>query len=377
MPLHATHLMNAFLLAIVLILLLRAVAWPLGLIDKPDSRKQHHGGVPVVGGIAMFLALLLTACLVDGLLETRWPLLAGLAILVGLGVMDDRFNLRAPLRLAVQITAALIIVAPGSHLITDLGDVIGFGLGASPGGERALELGIFAMPFTLIFMVGVINALNMIDGLDGLAGGVAASAFFWLAVAGAFSDAGSATLPLLLLCVTAGFLLFNLRHPWQARARVFMGDAGSTMLGASIAFLTIDAATGPARLAPLPAWLWLCALPAIDTLSLIVRRLMVGQSPMASDRRHLHHLLLEAGLSARAATTTIVMVSFLLGGIGMLGVWLGMSTHVMVLGLVLVVGLHVFFVGHHEHRVARRNAGAATPAADPVMSSQPVRKRLS
>jgi UDP-GlcNAc:undecaprenyl-phosphate GlcNAc-1-phosphate transferase len=377
MPLHATHLMNAFLLAVVLILLLRGVAWPLGLIDKPDSRKLHHGGVPVVGGIAMFLALSLTACLVDGLLETCWPLLAGLAILVGLGVVDDRFNLRAPPRLAVQITAALVIVAPGGHLITDLGDVVGFGLGASAGGERALELGIFAMPFTLIFMVGLINALNMIDGLDGLAGGVAASAFFWLAVAGAFSDAGSATLPLLLLCVTAGFLLFNLRHPWQARARVFMGDAGSTMLGASIAFLTIDAATGPARLAPLPAWLWLCALPAIDTLSLIVRRLMVGQSPMASDRRHLHHLLLEAGLSARAATTTIVMVTFLLGGIGMLGVWLGISTHVMVLGLVLVVGLHVFFVGHHEHRVARRNAGAATPAADPVMSSQPVRKRLS
>ena len=377
MPLHATHLMNAFLLAIVLILMLKQFSMPLGLIDRPDSRKLHHGSVPVIGGIAMFLAFLLTACLVDGLLETYWPLLTGLAILVGLGVIDDRHNLRAPLRLAVQIAAAIVIVAPGSHLITDLGDVVGFGAVAHQGGEGTLELGIFAMPFTLIFIVGLINALNMIDGLDGLAGGVAASAFFWLAVAGYLSNSGSIALPLLLLCVTAGFLMFNLRHPWQARARVFMGDAGSTMLGASIAFLTIDAATGPTRLVPLPAWLWLCALPAIDTLSLIVRRLMIGQSPMASDRRHLHHLLLEAGLSVRAATTTILMVSFLLGGIGVLGAWLGVPTHVMVLGLVLVAGLHVFFVGHQEHRAARRGSGAVTPSADPVISPPPVRKRLS
>lgn len=401
MPLHVTHLMNAFLLAVVLLLLLEKAAWSVGLIDRPSGHKVHEGGVPVIGGIAMFVAFALTVFLVDGLTAAPWPLIGGLAILVVLGVIDDRHGLRAPLRLAVQIVAAVVIVVPGSHLIADLGDVIGSGaitsgtmasgalageVGAAKsaaatllaaGGAGLLELGPFAMPFTLVFVIGLINAFNMMDGLDGLAGGVAASAFFWLAVAAGLTDGNGAVLPLLLLCVTLGFLVFNLRHPWQARARVFMGDAGSTMLGAGVAFFIVAAATGPTRLAPLPAWLWLCALPAIDTLSLIVRRLMVGQSPMASDRRHLHHILLQAGLSPCAVTAAIVMASFVLGGLGVAGARLGVPDNVMVLGLVLIVGGHVWFVGHFERRATEHRDGSTPAAVGTVIPARPVRKRLS
>jgi UDP-GlcNAc:undecaprenyl-phosphate GlcNAc-1-phosphate transferase len=367
MPLHVTHFMNAFLLAVVLILVLEKAAWSVGLVDRPNSRKLHDGGVPVIGGLAIFCAFVLTVLLISGA-AAPWPLLVGLAVLVGLGVVDDLIDLRAPFRLTVQVGAALLILLPGGHLIEDLGNLLGNG---------HWELGIFALPFTLIFVVGLINAFNMLDGLDGLAGGVAASAFFWLAVGAALAGRGEQVLLLVLLFSTLGFLVFNLRHPWQARARVFMGDAGSTMLGAGIAVFILAAATGPGRLASLPAWLFLCALPAIDTLSLIARRLLAGQSPMVSDRRHLHHLILKAGLSERSTAAVLVLSSFALGGIGVGGALLGVPDGVMVLGLVALVGLHSWFVRHDWRVVRREGVTAAEPPLPALPQTRPVRKRIS
>jgi UDP-GlcNAc:undecaprenyl-phosphate GlcNAc-1-phosphate transferase len=364
MPLHATHFMNAFLLAVVLILVLEKAALSVGLVDHPNARKLHDRGVPLIGGLAIFAAFALTVLLI-GRPEVHWSLLFGLAILVGLGVLDDFVDLRAPVRLAVQVGAALLIVLPQGYLIEDLGNLFG-------GGEW--ELGVFALPLTLVFVVGLINAFNMLDGLDGLAGGVAASAFFWLAV-GAGLAGRAEVLPLIFLFATLGFLVFNLRHPWQARARVFMGDAGSTMLGAVIAVFIIAAATGPGRLAPLPAWLFLCALPAIDTLSLIVRRLVAGQSPMASDRRHLHHLILNAGFSERSTATLMVLASFVIGGIGVLGAFFGAPDGVMVFGLVLLVALHCWIV-RNDWRIARPESGAG-PSLPALPQPRPVRKRVS
>jgi len=365
MPLHATHFINAFLLAVVLILVLEKAAPSIGLVDHPNARKLHDGGVPLIGGLAIFTAFALTVLLI-GQPEAHWSLLLGLAILVGLGVLDDFVDLRAPVRLAVQVGAALFIVLPEGHLIEDLGNLFGNG---------DWELGVFALPFTLVFVVGLINAFNMLDGLDGLAGGVAASAFFWLAIGAALAGRAD-VLPLVLLFSTLGFLVFNMRHPWQARARVFMGDAGSTMLGAVIAVFIVSAATGPGRLAPLPAWLFLCALPAIDTLSLIARRLIAGQSPMASDRRHLHHLILKAGLSERSTATLMVLASFAIGGVGVLGAVFGVPDGVMVLGLLLLVALHCWVV-RHDWRIARGGSGAAEPSLPALSQPRPVRKRVS
>src|SRR6202011_6049728 len=213
--------------------------------------------------------------------------LIGASMLVLIGLIDDMLALGPWTKLAGQIAAAVMMTLPGNHLI-GTSTLLGAAVADLPQMEVAL---------TILFVVGVINAFNMIDGLDGVAGGAAATALLSLAIVAWFTGmTGPLVHLLLLLSAVLGFLVFNLRHPWRGRASVFMGDAGSMMLGGAIAFYAIDLAVGPGRAAPLPALLWFFALPVFDTLILIVRRLAVGSNPLRGDRRHLHHSLLNAGV---------------------------------------------------------------------------------
>ncbi|WP_207482571.1 MraY family glycosyltransferase [Arenibaculum pallidiluteum] len=355
MTLHATHLLNAFLLAVVLIIALGKLAEPAGLVDRPNARKLHEGCIPVVGGVAMFAAFMVTVLLVEWPQRAPWGLVSGLFILVAIGIVDDIRDLRPRVRLAVQAVAAAVMVVPDWHVVRELAEL----------GAGRIDLGVLALPFTLFLIVGAINAYNMLDGLDGLAGGAAAAAFFWLAVvAGAERHGGQATV-LVLLAATLGFLVFNLPHPWRLRASVFMGDAGSTMLGASIAFFIVVLASAPAPTAPLPGLLWICALPAIDTLSLILRRIHGGRSPFAADRRHLHHLLLDLGFSARRAAGLIVLASFVLGGVGVAGILAGVPDPVMLAGLAVPLAAHIRFVRRAENRLRKgRPAGGGAVLQD-------------
>lgn len=335
MALHAANLLNAFLLAVVLVIALAKLAEPAGLVDRPSARKTHEGRVPVIGGIAMFGAFATAMLMLGWPPQAPWELLCGLLILTAIGMIDDIHDLRAEYRLLAHTMAASVMIVPGWHVITDLATL--------PGGP-SLTLGMLGLPFTLIFIVGTINAYNMLDGLDGLAGGTAATAFLWLAVASGLAGNGHHVVVLLLLSATLGFLIFNAPLPWRGRALVFMGDAGSTMLGAGVSFFIAVLASAPDPIASLPALLWICALPAIDTLSLIVRRLHAGRSPFAADRRHLHHLLLQSGLSPRRVTCAMVAASFALGGVGIAGALIGVPDPVMLAGLALPVAAHTWIV---------------------------------
>ena len=182
------------------------------------------------------------------------------------------------------------------------------------------------MPFTLFSVVGVINAFNMIDGLDGLAGGLALIAAGWLAVlclTGPAPNPTAAYLLLTLVMVLAGFLAWNLRHPWRRKAKVFMGDAGSTLLGFALGWFMIDLSQGDeqAVMAPITA-LWIMALPLMDTITVMIRRLRAGQSPFAGDRQHLHHLLLATGRTDARVTAILLGCGLMTGGIGAAAWWL-------------------------------------------------------
>ena len=335
----ATHLVNAFLLTVVLVIALERVALPAGLIDLPDARKRHGRAVPVVGGLAMFAAFVGAAMLSGWLSSVPWGFLVGQVVLVGIGVIDDIRGIRPLVRLAGQIAAAALMIVPGPHVISVLAVL--------PGGVVA-ELGPLGVPFTVLFVVGMINAFNMLDGLDGLAGGAAAGCFFWLALVAGLATRDEMVILLSLLFATFGFLVFNLRHPWRRQASVFMGDAGSTMLGASVSFFIVSLAASPSRAASLPMLLWACALPTMDTLSLIARRLIAKQSPFRGDRRHLHYLLIDAGVPPAWATALIVALCFVLGGIGVAGHWLDVPDIVMVVGLLFLMAGHTWFVASQE-----------------------------
>lgn len=204
-----------------------ALAW--GWVDLPSTRKHHPHPVPVIGGVAMYTAFCASLWWMPDRHEGCAALMASMLALVLIGAYDDQRHIRPSVRLALQTTIVLAAALTGGPWVTDLGDLLGWGPIALTG---------LALPFTLFGVVGVINAFNMIDGLDGLdglAGGLALIAAGWLAVlclTGPAPNPTDADLLLTLVMVLAGFLVWNLRHPWRKKAKVFMGDTGSTLLEA-------------------------------------------------------------------------------------------------------------------------------------------------
>lgn len=330
----AVNCINGFLLSVVLILVMEKIAIRIGLVDIPTSRKNHEGHIPMVG-IAVFLAFAVSAVLLRERPSGFTSFMIGLAILVALGLLDDRVNLRASVKFIAQIACVALMVLPSKTLIWHVGVLLG--------GDYLL-LQQWAAPVTIIAIVGLINAYNMIDGVDGLAGSLSLVALLWFAAAASLIGLQDQLLLALLVafCVI-GFLVFNLRHRWRTRASVFLGDGGSMMLGAVLAFLAIGLSQHDGvRLSPVAA-LWICAVPIIDTLSLAVRRLAAGRSPFSSDRQHLHHLMLDAGLTVSQVVASLSLVSAFLGGIGVIGWYLGVPDGVMLLGFSVPVGAHIWF----------------------------------
>jgi UDP-GlcNAc:undecaprenyl-phosphate GlcNAc-1-phosphate transferase len=336
MALYTTHFLNAFLLAVVFILLLERVAPRFGLIDVPDARKAHGRSVPLVGGLAIFGGFIVSSLLVPLEYQPPWPLVVGLALLVGVGTLDDLYDLSPVTRLCVQVAAASVMVVPDWLVTTNLGHLFG---------PSEFALGMFALPFTLFFITGLVNAFNMLDGLDGLTGGTAVCSFAGLGLAAAMRQEPDLLLCLMLLIsATLGFLIFNFRHPWCRQARVFMGDAGSLMLGGAVAFFALKVATHETNPLALGTLLWLFAVPLLDTLSLIVRRVLAGRSPFRGDRQHLHHLLLDCGLTPRQATCAMLAASIGLGLFGLLGLHFEWPDALMTWGLVVPAVAHTSFV---------------------------------
>lgn len=287
----------ALMMATALVPLLAAKAGRLGLLDLPDARKIHRRSIPRVGGIAIAAGTLLSVILWFPLRpEVLGYVLGGLTIAI-FGVADDRYNLDYRVKFFGQIGAALTFVLVGGVHLSRMPFVFD--------GVLPSELGL---PLTIVALVGVTNAVNLSDGMDGLAGGtslLASGALGYMAYLG--GDLVTALVALSLMGATLGFLRYN-THP----AQVFMGDAGSQFLGFSVAALgLILVERSNTAISPLVPVLVLC-LPILDTLYVMVRRILEGRSPFSPDRRHLHHRLLDAGLSQQGAVVLIYSAQIIL-----------------------------------------------------------------
>jgi UDP-GlcNAc:undecaprenyl-phosphate GlcNAc-1-phosphate transferase len=303
----------AMVVGLVVTPIVRALAQRLELLDQPGGRKVHQFPVPRLGGIAMVVAFGIAIGLatiarpdlgaVGGLRPNRAPaILAGVSLILVIGVIDDVRGMRALHKLVFQVAAALVA----------------FGLGLSvdrltlPGGT--VELGILALPVTIAWIVGVMNAVNLIDGLDGLAAAVV------LTVLGAFgllaaADGVDPTLPIIAATAGAavGFLAYNL-HP----ASIIMGDTGSMFLGFVVAAIGI--ALTQDGVFPQPPWVPIVALgvPIADTAWAVIRRTARGEPFFVADRGHIHHQLLRRGLSQRDAMLILTAVSAALAVVAVL-----------------------------------------------------------
>ncbi len=292
------------------------VAARAGAVDQPAARKVHVRPIPRLGGLAIFGSVVLCLGAAIGLSPELWGASPWPSVIVGslivylLGFTDDVNPLGARLKLAVQILAAMIAVQGGIRL----DDVL------LPSGER-LNLGIFGVPLTVFWIVGVTNAFNLIDGLDGLAGGLALIASFTLFFLGRGGDAGMALVAVILAGALTGFLRYNF-HP----ARIFMGDSGSLFVGFLIACMSVRASIAASPLGFVAPFLAV-AVPVLDTLTTMARRYISSVASQRGrrlraalgvgvvfepDRGHIHHRLLDSGLTQRQAVTVLYLLGLVL-----------------------------------------------------------------
>jgi UDP-GlcNAc:undecaprenyl-phosphate GlcNAc-1-phosphate transferase len=332
----------AFFATTGLILSFRPIAKTLGLVDVPDERKIHDGEIPLVGGIAIFAAVVCAHAVSQWIYPGNWGVdrytsfYVGAGLLVMVGIVDDFRELSPSTRLVSEIVAALIIIFGADVVVQD------FGTMALDGGTFAL--GRAAVPFTVFAIVGVINAVNMSDGLDGLAGMLSLVSILGFIVATIFLGDGKDLV--ILWCFAASivaFLLFNVTVPGKRRALIFLGDAGSMFLGLALAWFAIRLSQGEEAAISPAAALWFLTLPIFDAVCMASRRILRKRPPFSADKEHLHHVFLMAGFTV--TETVLIMAGLAALGVivGLAGSYYGVSDLILS-GSFLVLGLLYFWV---------------------------------
>jgi len=297
--------------AVVVALVLSLAATPgvkwfanyVGAIDVPkDSRRVHKSPIPRLGGLAIFIAFLLGVVLFADITRQIRGVLIGAVIVVIVGVIDDIMPLRAYIKLIIQIVAALVAVYHG--VIIDM-----FSNPLTFITIDYVSLGYFSIPVTVIWIVAITNSFNLIDGLDGLAVGVSAiSSIVMLVISLMASDPNIAIIMAALAGACLGFMPYNFNP-----AKIFMGDTGALLLGYVLATVSILGLFKFYAVVSFAAPFLILALPLLDTAFAFIRRLVKGQNPMAPDRGHFHHRLLDMGLTQKQAVAILYAISGLLG----------------------------------------------------------------
>lgn len=318
-----------------LILALKKFADDLGMLDHPDARKRHIRPTPTVGGVAMFVAVLLAVQFGSPLSEQKIILLVCSAAMVVLGVFDDKHNLPVYLRLMTQVTLALIVIVGGHGTVTYIGSVFGI----------PLNLGFLAIPLSLIAFVGGINSMNMIDGADGMAGSMAFITILGVVILRTVAPSDlPPDLPLAVLGAVTAFLIFNSRI-FVKRAWVFMGDAGSMWLGLMIGWFMARICQQHSDPSVI---FWIFGLPLIDTLAVMFRRMRSKKSPFKADRTHLHHILELRGFSAGRAVLIAALAQALLVTIGVIFYLLHTPTVIVLGGFIVLFAVYYKSMRHRK-----------------------------
>lgn len=305
----AGALVTAFLVALITTPIVKSLAQKWGAVDVPkDNRRMHDHPIPRMGGLAIFLGFLFSVIVFirfiqpDGMTRPLQGMLLGAVIIVILGIFDDIYALPAMPKLLVQIAAAGIAVWSGNVI-----EVI-----SNPNifsSNPYWELGWLSVPFTVIWIVAVTNAVNLIDGLDGLACGVSTiSSMTMLVIALAVAEPNVAVLMACLAGGCIGFLPYNMNP-----AKIFMGDTGSTFLGYVLGVVSIQGLFKYYAVISFVVPFLMLGLPIFDTCFAFIRRVAHGQSPMHADRSHVHHRLIDMGLSQKQAVAVLYVISAILG----------------------------------------------------------------
>jgi len=288
----------ALVLSLIFMPLIIKIAHSRKLFDEIDDRKIHTGNVPRLGGVGILLSFVAAIVIVNkgtgAGIETGnrfWVVVMCMLAVHVLGLIDDFRNLRAVYKFIIELACSLALVALGFRFKSIV----------LPFSSCGLDLGMVSFPLSIIWIIGITNALNLIDGMDGLGGGISA---FIASAFGVFfllrNDPGAALVCFALLGAILGFLVFNFPP-----AKIFMGDCGALSLGFTLAMLPlIGPASNRIEIGIVPS-ITVLVIPIYDTFAAMIRRLRAGVSIFMPDKGHLHHKLLDLGLDVKRALAVI------------------------------------------------------------------------
>jgi UDP-GlcNAc:undecaprenyl-phosphate GlcNAc-1-phosphate transferase len=350
---------------------IRLLAGRMGALDQPDgNRKLHVGLTPLWGGVAVYLAIALglgvAMCGSFGrraeLTDLSLALLLAAGIVCVCGAIDDRWCLGPRLKLLLQICSVLPIVAMGYSVDR----IVAF--------SYPIELGWFAIPLTVVWLVGCINALNLLDGMDGLASTVGlVTAVMMAIIAVSAGNTHVAVVAIVLAAALAGFLFYNLPP-----ASIFLGDSGSMVIGLMVGVLAIQGSLKTSTTLSIAIPAVIMSLPLFDTVLAVVRRKLTGQPFDQADRKHIHHRLLDRGLSQWQVLCVIGSLCLVTGAAATAATILRNDALAWITALalmVLMIRLRLF--GHYEvallkNAAAKRLTRLANYLAAPGVVGDPL-----
>jgi len=279
------------------------LAHKIGAVDVPDDKRRvHKKPIPRLGGLAIFYGFLVSLLFFARLDQQMRGILIGALIIVGVGIIDDVKQLRALVKLAAQIVAALVVVFNNIRITA-------ISVPAFISETGVLQLGMFSIPITVVWVIIVTNAVNLIDGLDGLAVGVSSIAsfsLFFIAILGGEQNVAIISAALAGGCL--GFLPYNFNP-----AKIFMGDTGSQFLGYMLSVICIQGLFKGYVIISFIVPLLILGLPLFDTIFAIVRRAWNHKPIMGADRGHLHHRLLDNGFTQKQTVAILYVIASVLG----------------------------------------------------------------
>ncbi len=329
-----------FLFVLAITPFIKKVANHVGALDIPNERKVHKVPIPRLGGLGIYMGFLLGYILFGTMSLRMNAILIGSFIIIVTGIVDDIKPIPAKVKFLFQIIAASVVAFYGKILLSDL-SAFGF----------YIEFGVFSYPITILFIVSIINCINLIDGLDGLAAGLSSIYFITIGiviVGWMHTFDLDAVITFVMLGSTLGFLCHNF-HP----AKIFMGDSGSMFLGyiiAVIALLGFKNVTLTTLLVPI----CLLAIPIMDTLFAILRR-VINKKPIGEpDKQHLHHQLLNLNLSHRNTVLVIYFIDILFASAMLIYMLydrtVGVIIYAILFIIVLVFILKTNIIVEHNHK---------------------------
>jgi len=329
-----------FILALLISLfstpLVKKLAFRVGAVDIPkDDRRVHKEPMALMGGLAIFTAVVIVVLIFLPLDRSTVSILLGGTVIVMGGIIDDLREMRPRTKFAFQILAGLILIIGGVK--------VDFVTNPFAKANTLIYLNWLSIPITLFWVVGITNTLNFIDGLDGLSAGVAMiSSFSLMIVAGKFGYTNIIILSAAVAGACLGFLPFNFNP-----AKIFMGDTGSLFLGFMLAAISIEGVMKSVATIAVAAPILILGVPIFDTTFAIFRRLLNGQSVAAADKGHLHHRLLDKGFSQRKSVLILYAISAAFGTFAVLvskanskqAVYLAVAMFVIAIFIAMKIGL--------------------------------------